>query len=278
VVSAAGRARGEAERVIWRAGPPKRPEGCTTPGACAARLAFFTPRSDTFTNDDTVPNRGWLAAGAFDRDPTLAAVTGRVMAPLPPRPTDYERNEAGLEAAEFVTANCFCRRDALEAIGGFDERFTSAWREDSDLHFNLIERGLRIIKTPDAMEVHPGRPAPWGVSIGQQKKSMFDALLCTKHPDLHRRRIRRWPPLDYYCIVAALAFGAGAAACGTVWPAVTAGGVWALLTGRFLARRLHGTSRTPSHVAEMVFTSLLIAHLSVFWRLCGAAKFRVVFF
>jgi hypothetical protein len=35
-------------------------------------------------------------------------------------------NEAGLGQAEFVTANCFCRRQTLEEIGDFDERFTMA--------------------------------------------------------------------------------------------------------------------------------------------------------
>src|SRR5437588_177347 len=78
-----------------------------------------------FTDDDCVPDPGWLAAGvkALEADPGLAAVAGQVVVPLPPQPTDYERDAAGLAAAEFVTANCFCRRSALEAVGGFDERF-----------------------------------------------------------------------------------------------------------------------------------------------------------
>ena len=41
------------------------------------------------------------------------AAAGRVVVPLPERPTDYERDAAGLEGTEFVTANCFCRRAAL---------------------------------------------------------------------------------------------------------------------------------------------------------------------
>jgi len=49
------------------------------------------------------------------------------------------------------------------------------------------------------------------------------------------------------------------------------------MTGRFCARRLRGTSRSPGHVAEMVATSALIPPLSVFWRLFGAWKFRVPF-
>jgi len=41
------------------------------------------------------------------------------------------------------------------------------------------------------------------------------------------------------------------------------------LTARFCADRLHGASKSPRHVAEMVLTSILIPPLSVFWRAVG---------
>lgn len=232
-----------------------------------------------FTDDDTVPETGWLAAGvgALERDIELAAVTGQVIVPLPPAPTDYQRNEAGLEAAVFVTANCFCRRTVLEALGGFDERFTSAWREDSDLHFRLLACGAKLRKVPEAIAVHPVRPAPWGVSLRMQRKSLFDALLYKKHPALYRQHIRRWPPLDYYGIVILIAAVITAVALGMGIACAVAVGGWIVLMGCFLRRRLRGTSRRPVHILEMLVTSLLIPFLSVFWRLYGAAKFRVWF-
>jgi hypothetical protein len=49
------------------------------------------------------------------------------------------------------------------------------------------------------------------------------------------------------------------------------------LTARFCARRLRHASIAPRHVIEMAVTSALIPPLSVFWRLFGALKFRVVF-
>lgn len=231
------------------------------------------------TDDDTIPDSGWLEAGVgtLERDAELAAVTGQVIVPLSPKPTDYERNEAGLETAEFVTANCFCRRTVLEALDGFDERFTSAWREDSDLHFRLLERGLKLMKVPEAVVVHPVRPAPWGVSLRMQRKSQFDALLFKKHPALYRQRIWRLPPLDYYAIVLSLAVALFAWILGAWIVCVLAVAVWMLLTGRFLRRRLHGCSRAPAHLLEMLFTSLLIPFLSISWRLYGAVKFRVWF-
>jgi glycosyltransferase involved in cell wall biosynthesis len=253
-----------------------------THGPAAARNAGWRAARGAvvaFTDDDCVPEPAWLSEGVrpLESDPRLAAVTGRVVVPLGPRPTDYEKDTAGLEGAEFVTANCLCRRDVLARLGGFDERFAAAWREDSDLHFALLEAGAAVVKAPGAVVVHPVRPAPWGVSLRQQKKCLFDALLYKKHPALYRRRIRPGRPWDYYVIVASLAAGAALVPWSAA-AALGAAGVWALFTGRFAARRLRQTSRAPGHVAEMLVTSALIPPLSVFWRLYGAWKFRVPFF
>jgi GT2 family glycosyltransferase len=249
--------------------------------AAARNLGWRRARGEivAFTDDDCIPDPRWLAAGlgAFGR-PGVAAASCRVVVPLPDDPTDYERDVAGLETAEFVTANCFCRRSALAEVGGFDERFTAAWREDSDLHFAVLERGWEIVRADDAIVVHPVRPASWGVSLRQQRKSLFNALLFKKHPDLYRRRIRAHPPWDYYAIVGALGLMLAGAIGGSAGLALVGGVSWALLTGLFCRRRLRGTSRDPRHVSEMVVTSALIPPLSVFWRLYGAWKFRVVFF
>lgn len=251
-----------------------------THGPAAARNAGWRSARGAviaFTDDDCHPDPRWLAEGLAAIDAGAAAVAGRVRVPLPKRPTDYERDAAGLQRAEFVTANCFVRREALEAVGGFDERYSSAWREDSDLHFSLLERGFPISRAPGAIVVHPVRPARWGVSLRQQRKALFNALLYKKFPARYRRQIRAWPPWDYYASVAALAAAAIAVAGGRTGAALGAVFVWAALTVRFCARRLRHNSLAPAHVAEMAVTSALIPPLSVFWRLYGALKFRVFF-
>lgn len=230
-----------------------------------------------FTDDDCVPHPCWLREGLKACSTGVAGVWGRVIVPVSSSPTDYERNESGLERAEFVTANCFYRRDVLAAVGGFDERFRAAWREDSDLFFTLLERGERLERAYEAIVVHPPRPAPWGVSVQQQRKSLYNALLYKKHPALYRRYIQATPPWHYYRIVAALLLALGALISGHQRVAFGAGSVWLLLTGRFCKQRLQGTSHTPSHVAEMIVTSALIPPLSIWWRLRGAVKYRVFF-
>lgn len=232
-----------------------------------------------FTDDDTIAHADWLTEGCKAMTPDVTAAAGRVQVPLPSdRPlTDYELDIAHMASAEFLTANCFVRRSALAAIGGFDERFTSAWREDSDLQFRLLEANGKVVAAPNAIVLHPVRAMPWAGGIRQHRKIAFDALLYKKHPELYRQRIRRAPPWGYYAIVAALfAIAAGALAhdAALAWGGFAA---WLVLTSAFCVRRLARTSRDPVHVAEMVVTSIAIPPVAVFWRLAGAFRFRVLF-
>jgi len=230
-----------------------------------------------FTDDDTIPDPDWLRAGneAFVDD--VAGVWGRIVVPLPANPTDYERDASRLEDGEFATANCFYRRDVLQSVGGFDERFTAAWREDSDLYLTLLDRGYRLERAPSAVVVHPVRPARWGISIYQQRKAMFNALLYKKHPTLYRVRVEERPPWRSYGTFAALLGALTSTALGRRTAAVAALGLWTILTARFFAYRLRGNSRHPLHIAEMAVTSSVIPLLSVLWRLRGAVKYRVAF-
>jgi GT2 family glycosyltransferase len=230
-----------------------------------------------FTDDDTVPDRDWLRNGLLAFDNETDALCGRITMPLPDRPTDYERDASHLASAEFVTANCFCRKTMLAALDGFDERFRLAWREDSDFHFRLLEKGARIRHVPEALVVHPVRPARWGVSISQQKKIQFDALLYKKHPLLYRRRIRATPRWDYYLTVASLLAAPAGAALGHAPLAAGAAALWLAMTARLCRARLKNTVKTAAHVIEMAVTSAAIPVLAVWWRMVGALRFRVLF-
>src|SRR5690606_228568 len=102
--------------------------------------------------------------------------------------------------ADFVTANCACTRAALERVHGFDEAFTMAWREDSDLEFRFINQRVPIRFVQQAVVTHPVRKASWGVSLKEQKKSMFNALLYKKYPSLYREKIMKRPLWNYYAM------------------------------------------------------------------------------
>lgn len=230
-----------------------------------------------FTDDDTVPDRHWLREGYRALSPDFAAMGGRLVVPVSGVPTDHERNTQGLEQAEFATANAFVWRTALEAVGGFDERFRRAWREDSDLHFSLMQHVGPVGWAGDAVVTHPVRAEPWGVSLRQQANVFFDALLFKKHPRLYRLKLRPAPPWRYYFIVLSFLAGLPVMLAGWVGAGLL---LWLLALGGialFAHERLRGTLRSPRHVADMVLTSAAIPFLSVYWRLRGALHFKVLF-
>jgi GT2 family glycosyltransferase len=239
--------------------------------ACGTLIAF--------TDDDCIPDKGWLKAlyTAFQNAlMEKIAFAGKTIVPIPSAPTDYERNIAHLAKAEFITANCACTKKALIAVAGLDERFTMAWREDSDLQFKFIEHGIPIVKVNGAVVTHPVRKSPWGVSIREERKGIFNALLFKKYPRLYKERIQPEPPWNYYLIaflLIAFIFSLGGNKSSLTKASFTG---WLVLTGAFIVRRLATTNRSWKHVLEMVVTSAVIPVLSLYWRYYGNWKFRTL--
>lgn len=230
-----------------------------------------------FTDDDCIPTPDWLQAGVAAFTGGVAGVSGKITVPIPPVPTDYQYNTSRLQDSEFVTANCFYLRDTLCAVGGFDERFTTAWREDADLFFTLLKKNKKMVRIPDAVVIHPVRQAPWGVGLREHRKVMFNALLYKKHPLLYRQIIQRWPPWDYYCIVCSFILLPLSILYGLWYSTLGLISLWMFLTGRFFLKRIRRKSRCLSHITEMAATSIAIPFVAVFWRIYGAIKFRVFF-
>lgn len=230
-----------------------------------------------FTDDDCIPSPEWLKAGTAAFVDGIVGASGKIVVPLPERPSDYELNASRLEFSQFVTANCFYRKPALMKIGGFDERFRIAWREDSDLFFRLLKGQNRLTEAPDAIVVHPVRPAPWGISISQQKKNVFNALLYKKHRRFYRERLKPVFPWHYYAIVLALIVSVVSLVTGHRDLSLGAFAFWFVATLFFCLHRLKRSSRAPKHVLEMAVTSLVIPPVCIFWRLVGAVRYRVFF-
>lgn len=232
-----------------------------------------------FTDDDCIPSVHWISnyynAFQFYGECEIA-LTGKIIVPLSAAPTDFELNTANLETAEFVTANCACTKSCLEMVNGFDEAFTMAWREDSDLEFKFLKENIPIKKIEEAVVIHPARKAAWGVSLKEQRKSMFNALLFKKHPQLYKQRIGSPALRNYYLIIALLITSFAEWFENEKIIALVCLSIWLYLMIAFILKRLTNASLSFKHVVEMVATSLLIPFVSVFWNLYGAIKFKVL--
>lgn len=231
-----------------------------------------------FTDDDCIPDSHWLhEMVAHCNHAEDLALTGKLIVPVGKRPTDYELNTANLQTAEFITANCACTKKALLKAGGFDEQFSMAWREDSDLEFKLINNAVPIKRIESAIVIHPVRQSPWGISVKEQKKTMYDALLYKKHRSLFLQKIRPVSPVLYYFIITSFLAMLAGFALNLYSLTIASLVVWAGLTLYFIYKRLAITRLSLNHIAEMIVTSLVIPFVSVFWQWYGAIKYRVLF-
>ncbi|CAN5134432.1 HAD-IIIA family hydrolase [soil metagenome] len=233
-----------------------------------------------FLDDDVVPEPGWAAALAEDLarcETDVAATQGRLSVPLPAgrRPTDWERNVAGLERARWATADMAYRRRALVAVGGFDERFPRAYREDADLGLRVVDAGWRIVPG-ERRTSHPVRPAPWHVSVGKQAGNADDALM----DQLHGRDWRRCagaPPgrRRRHLSVATAAGVAIAGAVGGQRRLVVAGvAAWAVGTGELAWKRIGSGPRTAGEIAAMAATSVALPFAATGHWLAGLPRAR----
>ena len=252
---------------------------CGKGPALARNLGWRAARGAiiAFTDDDCIPVRTWLEQIVAAWRPGIAGGWGRIIVPRSGTLSDPAREVTNPERCAFVTANYFCSRTVLTRLGGFDERFQAAWREDSDLFFTLLKTGLRPVHVPSAIVIHPVPPAAWGVSLGQQRKSMFNALLYKKHPLLYRERIEAKPPLRYYAMVVCMLLACICLVERRFSLAAVHFSAWLLLLISLIRHRLRSITLNPGNLLELVVTSIAIPPLSVFWRLYGALKFRVVF-
>lgn len=253
------------------------PAGARNRGWRAAKGALIA-----FTHDDTIPDPDWLMAGvrAFENNRHWVGLSGRVVVPESDGerpPSDLDHAARGRAAGEFMTANAFVWRTALEAVGGFDERFTRAWREDSDLQFRLLKQSGAVGHCDEARVVHPLREESWRVCLHQQRDTFFDALLYKKHPRLYRERIRRIPPWDYYAIVALVALVPLLWAINWEEPAVACALCVVALVVNLAVERLQSAGHSTRQLVQTLATSALIPFLSVYWRVRGALHFRVLF-
>ncbi|GAA4813743.1 glycosyltransferase family 2 protein [Streptomyces ziwulingensis] len=252
-------------------------------GPAAARntgLGAVTTEWAVFLDDDVQVGPHWCEQLRQDLDgagPDTGGIPGVIAVPLPGerRPTDWERGTAGLATARWITADMAYRTETLKQVGGFDERFTRAFREDADLALRVLDAGWRIRQGRRTTR-HPVRSASRWVSLRQQRGNADDALMRRLHGPTWwakamapRGRVRR-----HAAITAAGAAALALAAAGRPRAAALAGLGWAAGTAEFAWARIAPGPRTRHEVTTMAVTSVLIPPAATWHRLSGEWRHR----
>jgi GT2 family glycosyltransferase len=146
-----------------------------------------------YLDDDAFPDRHWLtymarAYGTGDYagvgGPNLAppgdGTVASCIAQAPGNPAHVLLSDR--EAEHIPGCNCSFRRDALEAIGGFDPAFRVAG-DDVDVCWRVRERGWRLGFSPAAVVWHHRRRSVRAFWRQQRGYGRAEALLEHKWPD-----------------------------------------------------------------------------------------------
>jgi GT2 family glycosyltransferase len=163
-----------------------------------------------FTDDDCVPDPGWLEAGlAACAENPGAIVQGRTLRD----PGEWDRlSPVGrafartLEVREpdphFQTCNVFHPRELIERVGGFDvERFSRVPGEDADLAWRAIERGAETAFAPEALVLHAVEAV--GPLGKLRAAARTDLRVYALHPALRRAYFVRgafWKGSHYFLV------------------------------------------------------------------------------
>jgi histidinol-phosphate phosphatase family protein len=283
-----------AARVHVIAGAAAGPAAARNRGWRAAEAEWVA-----FLDDDVIPPPGWRAALAADLrglGPDVAGSQGMIRVPLPRRrrPTDWERNVAGLRTARWATADMAYRREALARVGGFDERFPRSYREDADLGLRITAAGLGIAAGSRSV-LHPVGAAGPAVSLIKQAGNADDALMRALHGRDWRERagVPRGRRRHHVATAAA-----GAAAVTSVVAgrrdrrhaplavaargrlrtpvvarrlAALAGAAWLAGTVELAWARIAPGPRTRAEIVTMAWTSALMPFAATGWWLRGVA-------
>jgi histidinol-phosphate phosphatase family protein len=237
-----------------------------------------------FLDDDVVPQPGWREALDRDLQTDADGSQGCIDVPVDARPTDWQRSVRGLQTARWATADMAYRRDALAAVGGFDERFPRAYREDADLALRLLTAGRRL-ERGTRRTLHPVLPAGPAISLRKQAGNADDALMRALHgPDWRARagvprgRRRRHLAIAGAGVTAVVAAARGAKPRAprphARAVAALASATWAAGTAELAWARIAPGPRTAREIGVMAWTSAAIPFAASAWWLRGLARLR----
>lgn len=177
IVSDDGR-KGSAEPMIrarfpwvrWVQGPRRGPAANRNCGARLARAPWIV-----FTDDDCVPEPGWLSAfvSALTQHPDAVVLEGcTTTGDRPPGP--LEAAPENLVGRRLWSCNFAIRREVLlDQLAGFDEAFPFPHLEDVDLRWRIERAGMTYPFVPEAVVAHPPRPLPSPPAEARGHESYF---------------------------------------------------------------------------------------------------------
>lgn len=164
---------------------PRGPAAARNRGAAAT-----TSDVVAFTDADCVPRPDWVERLIAALDDEAGAVGGTydianpesMLARMIQAEVALRHRRFGRDVDFLGSYNLAVRREAFEAVGGFDEDFSAASAEDNDLAYRLTAAGWKLRFAPEAVVAHH-HPDRLGRYLRTQARHGFWRVrLYAKHP------------------------------------------------------------------------------------------------
>lgn len=172
-------------------------------------IAAARGRLVAFTDDDCVPSPGWLQALVDAMGDGHRVVVGRTEPDPGAVEGPFSRTLRMHDATFLQTANVLYRREALDAVGGFDASLRTG--EDTDLGLRVAATGVEVVFAPDALVHHDVSPSDWRAAVRQATRWTDLPAVARRHPTarelLHRRLF--WKPHHPWTLLAMVGLAAG---------------------------------------------------------------------
>jgi histidinol-phosphate phosphatase family protein len=247
--------------------------------ATARNIGLRSVRTEwvAFLDDDVLPAQDWpdqLAADLCELPATVAASQAELVVPVPEgqKLTDAQQNVAALANSRWITADMAYRRAALLRVGGFDQRFRRAFREDADLALRLANAGYELVRGK-RRSYHPLRQGGFLESVRTQVGNSDDALMRRRHGRQWRSRIGAGGRLPTHLLTTGTGLlTIGLLATGHRRTALAAAAGWIALTAKFATERVLPGPRTGTEISRMIVTSALIPPAACLLRAVGELR------
>ena len=137
-----------------------------------------------FTDDDCLPRAQWLERGLAAIRNNNAVVAGMTVPEhLPTIAGPFSRTGYPENAQWLATCNVFYRKDDLELVEGFDERFETPAAEDTDIGWRIQREAHRgFVHATDAVVEHVVWPSDFRASFREAKRWYGIPYLIARHP------------------------------------------------------------------------------------------------
>jgi glycosyltransferase involved in cell wall biosynthesis len=252
----------------------------TNRGPAAARNAGWRAGGApvvAFTDDDCVPQAGWLdallvsirsgadiAQGRTEPDPDAIDAHG------PFGRTMRVPREEGF----YETCNIAYGREWLGKVDGFDEGYQRPYGEDTDLAWRARSAGAQTAFVDDAVVHHAVFPSDWRAAFADVARCDGLHRTLRRHPELRRhlgKRVFHRPTHAAALVVAAAAVAATASPRSRVaWAAVAGAGAryaWSVRQHRHAPEsRAHWAAVVPAALVLDLYETAAFARASLRYR------------